>query len=175
MLKQARKEQSKLLPKEERSTLTLEDIGPRLRELAELKAQKELECDERKKRLTLQPARDSEVAVKEPVELYSELFADETFSGRKHIAQSLVTSVEIDETHARVTYDPTLTRTTTHNGRAGDEDDDRSSPTVGDHRRSIGSEQNELPDLCTIRTFLGSVNAQVIRIPLQELRHVRKQ
>ena len=166
LLKQAQKEQARLLPKleedlqaidrkrtrlyeaiEENLTLTLEDIGPRLRELAELKTQKELERDELKKRLALQPAKDSDAAIQELMEFYTGLFCDETSSGRKRIVQALATSVKIDEVCASLTYDPSLKMKRDRLQEDCDERDEGHNSDGDQSRKKFCSEGKKLPRL----------------------------
>ncbi|MBI3319701.1 MAG: recombinase family protein [Candidatus Omnitrophica bacterium] len=128
-LKEAQAQRGKQLPALEREILGIErkqrrlfeaiedaetglsrrDIAPRLRELAELKIQKELERDELKAQLAAKPIKLSKQTIKEWVEFFEALFADASALARKAFVQSLVVSVKIDDRYANLSYNPALT------------------------------------------------------------------
>ncbi len=94
---------------EERAGLTTQDIAPRLRELVDLQAQKELERDQLKAVLAAKPIKPSKQAIREWVEFFEALFADQSALARKTFVQSLIVSITIDARYATVTYNPSLT------------------------------------------------------------------
>jgi len=129
MLKEAHAQQARVLPRLERELrtidrrqrkifesiadqkigLTKEDIAPYVRELAAMRAQKELERDQLRAQLGMRPVKVSDAAIEELADFYQALFEDNSFVGRKRLVQGLLVSVRIDERYAHLSYNPALT------------------------------------------------------------------
>ena len=107
---------------EENKGLTSEDIAPRVKELAALMRGKELDRDQLKVQLAAKPVKVSEPVIRELVDFYAALFADESFWGRKRLVHAFMVSVKIDDRYAYLTYDPSLTSERYRIPLGGDED-----------------------------------------------------
>lgn len=89
--------------------ITQEDIGPRLKELTAMKAEREMDLERLKAQLAAKPIKSQGNIVKEWIEFYKALFQDQDFWKNKALVQQLIVSVKIDERYAYVVYNPALT------------------------------------------------------------------